>query len=220
MKASNTQLRLMQIMDERNLKQVDIINLAEPYCKKYNVKLNKSDISQYLSGKTTPNQDKLVVLSMALNVSETWLMGYDVPRERASHNISIEEVIPIPVYGKISAGQPLEMVENIIDYTYITAEEAKKGSFFALEVNGDSMDKIIPNGSRVLVRKQEELENGEIGVIVINGYDATIKRYERDNENVYLYPESYNPEHRVQRYSLKETPVSILGKVESYNKKL
>ena len=46
--------------------------------------MNKSDISQYVSGKVEPNQDKLYVLAKALNVSEAWLMGYDVPMERSS----------------------------------------------------------------------------------------------------------------------------------------
>lgn len=70
--------RFKTLMDERNLRQVDILNLVLPYCKKYNVKMNKSDISQYVSGKTEPSQEKLVVLGMALNVSESWLMGFNV----------------------------------------------------------------------------------------------------------------------------------------------
>lgn len=60
------------------MKQVDILNAAAPYVKKYNVKLNKSDLSQYVSGKVEPNQDKLFILARALNVNEAWLMGYDV----------------------------------------------------------------------------------------------------------------------------------------------
>ena len=70
------------IMEKRNLKQVDILNLSLPYCAKYDVKMNKSDISQYVSGKVEPSQDKLVVWGMALNVTEAWLMGFDVPMER------------------------------------------------------------------------------------------------------------------------------------------
>jgi transcriptional regulator with XRE-family HTH domain len=69
-------------MKARNLRQVDILELTAPYCAKYDVKMNKSDISQYVSGKNEPSQDKLVVLGMALNVSEAWLMGYDVDRKR------------------------------------------------------------------------------------------------------------------------------------------
>lgn len=198
--------------------QTDIILLAN----KLGIK-SKSTIYRYMNGEMSPKITTVKYLAEFYNVNPTWLMGYDVPMERERINFdngTLEDIVQIPVYGKISAGQPLEMVENIIDYTFITAEEARKGSYFALEVNGDSMDKIIPNGSRVVVRKQEELENGQIGVIVVNGYDATIKRYERDNDMVFLYPESNNPEHRVQRYNLKETPITILGKVESFNKKI
>ena len=63
-------------MNERNLRQIDILNLTVPYCKKYDVKMNKSDISQYVSGKVEPNQDKLAVLGMALGVNEAWPVSY------------------------------------------------------------------------------------------------------------------------------------------------
>lgn len=82
MEKKNTSIRLKELMQERNLKQVDILRMAEPYAKQYDIKFNKSDLSQYVSGKTEPGQDKLFLLGITLNVSETWLMGYDVPRER------------------------------------------------------------------------------------------------------------------------------------------
>jgi transcriptional regulator with XRE-family HTH domain len=82
MKRESTADRLKIIMNERNLKQVDILNLSIPICAKYDIKMNKSDISQYVSGKVEPSQEKLVVLGLALNVTEAWLMGFDVPMER------------------------------------------------------------------------------------------------------------------------------------------
>lgn len=82
MKEFTTAQRLEQIMRSRNMRQVDILNAAEPYCKKYGIKLGKNDMSQYVSGKVEPKQDKLTILGLALNVSEAWLMGYDVPAER------------------------------------------------------------------------------------------------------------------------------------------
>ena len=85
MKKENTAIRLKTIMNMRGLRQVDILNLTVPYCQKYNVKMNKSDISQYCSGKTEPNQEKLFILGNALNVSEAWLMGFDVPMERTPY---------------------------------------------------------------------------------------------------------------------------------------
>ena len=84
-----TSTRLQRILSERGLKQVDVLERAVPYCKEYGIKLNKSDLSQYVSGKVEPGQDKLTVLGLALNVSEAWLMGFDVPMERNSANDTV-----------------------------------------------------------------------------------------------------------------------------------
>ena len=91
MKRTSTAARLKQIMAERNLKQIDILNLSLPLCAKWNVKMNKSDISQYVSGKVEPSQEKLVVLGYALNVTEAWLMGFDVPMERKDSAVQAEK---------------------------------------------------------------------------------------------------------------------------------
>lgn len=84
MKKANTADRLKQIMDEKNIKQVDILRAAKPFCEKYGVKLAKNDLSQYVNGKVEPGQEKLTILGLALNVSEAWLMGFDVSRDRES----------------------------------------------------------------------------------------------------------------------------------------
>lgn len=83
MKAYNTAQRLKQIMAARNMRQVDVLKAAEPFCNKYGIKLGKNDLSQYVSGKVEPRQDKLTILGLALGVSEAWLMGYDVSMERS-----------------------------------------------------------------------------------------------------------------------------------------
>lgn len=82
MKTSSTSQRLKQLMKDENYRQIDILNKCLPYCKKYNVKLGRNDISQYVNGKVEPGQEKLSILGLALNVSEAWLMGYDVPKMR------------------------------------------------------------------------------------------------------------------------------------------
>lgn len=125
MKKENTAIRLKKIMKERNLRQVDILNKTLPYCEKYGVKMNKSDISQYCSGKSEPNQDKLFVLGEALNVNEAWLMGYDVPMERqTSEKIkSISEE-----YKKVRNHLVLTSNENalIIEYRKLNNTGKKK----------------------------------------------------------------------------------------------
>lgn len=76
---NTTATRLQQVMNERNLKQVDVISLSKVHQKELGVKLGKSALSQYINGKSTPDQEKLVLLARTLGVSEAWLMGYDVP---------------------------------------------------------------------------------------------------------------------------------------------
>lgn len=88
---NTTASRLKQVMSERNLKQVDVISLSKPHQKELGVKLGKSALSQYINGKSTPDQEKLVLLSKTLGVSEAWLMGYDAPmandQQPNSHDI-------------------------------------------------------------------------------------------------------------------------------------
>lgn len=98
MKNENTASRLRTLLHDRGLRQVDILKACLPYCKTYGVKMNKSDISQYLSGKAEPNQDKLFILGNALNVSEAWLMGYEVPAER------MVTVDPLSNFNQVTEG--------------------------------------------------------------------------------------------------------------------
>ena len=89
--SSSTASRLKEIMRIRNLRQTDILHLAQPYCEKYRIKLGKSDLSQVVNGKNIPGQWKLTILGLALDVSESWLMGLDVPMEREKTPISTKE---------------------------------------------------------------------------------------------------------------------------------
>lgn len=80
----NTSDRLKQIMNEKNIKQVDILNMSLPYQTELDIKLSKSALSQYVNGVQLPDQHRIYLLSKTLNVSEPWLMGYDVPKDRMS----------------------------------------------------------------------------------------------------------------------------------------
>lgn len=115
MKSSNTSERLKQIMREKSLKQVDILEAARPFCEKYNVKLAKSDLSQYVSGKVEPKQEKLTILGLALNVSEAWLMGYDVAMERGA------ETKEQPPRGELSDAK-----KDFLDFVDTLSEEQIK----------------------------------------------------------------------------------------------
>lgn len=103
MKVSTSE-RLKQLMIENNYRQVDILNKCEPYCKKLNIKIGRSDLSQYISGKVEPRQDKLTVLAKALGVTESWLMGYDTAKE------------PIQLNSKYIGSTLMDFVEKDKDF--------------------------------------------------------------------------------------------------------
>lgn len=82
MKTYKTSDRIRALMIEKNWKQVDIIKKSIPFQEKLGIKLGKSALSQYVNGVQSPNQKKLSLLALTFNVSEAWLMGYEVPKER------------------------------------------------------------------------------------------------------------------------------------------
>lgn len=86
-----TAQRLKEAMEKRHLRQVDLVRIAEPLCQKWHTKINKSDISQYLSGRSNPGQRKLLALSEVLDVDTGWLMGLDVPMNHFEPFFGIDE---------------------------------------------------------------------------------------------------------------------------------
>ncbi|HEL1580716.1 TPA: helix-turn-helix domain-containing protein [Streptococcus suis] len=94
MRQQSTAERLKTIMQERNLKQVDVIEKSKPFQEQLGIKLGKSALSQYVNGVQSPDQHKLTLLSLTLDISEAWLMGYDVPRERENKNSPTKEPTP------------------------------------------------------------------------------------------------------------------------------
>lgn len=187
---------------------------------------SKTTIYRYMKGEMSPKITTVKVIADIYNVNPVWLMGYDVPMEKKSSDIgnnvfSIpDNVVEIPVIGKISAGIPLLAVENIISYAYAPSSQIKKDfSYFYLTVQGDSMNLKFREGDIILIQKQDDLENDEIGAILIDG-EATVKKYKNENGLIILQPMSTNPEHQVQIYNPKEKDVKIVGKVISYQGKI
>lgn len=195
MKKTNTASRLKEIMNERNLRQIDILNAAAPYCKQYGVKLGKNDLSQYVNGKAEPGQRKLTVLGLALNVSPVWLMGYDVQMKDNSpvetNDIPagfspLPETSSVPRVGNIACGDPITAEQNIETY-----DEVPKmwNADFTLVCVGDSMLPRIQNGDVVAVKKTPDIENGEIAAVRIDD-EATLKHLYRYPDRLVLQPEN------------------------------
>ena len=117
MKSCNTAERLKQIMEDRNLRQIDIIEKCRPFCKELGVKMGRSDFSQYLSGKIQPKQTKMAILSRALNVSEAWLMGFDVPMSAkdasTAETVDEREQVLLELFRLVPDGQKDEVINLI-----------------------------------------------------------------------------------------------------------
>lgn len=221
MKKITTSDRLKSIMNSRNLKQVDILNLAKPFCEKYGVRLGKNDLSQYVHGKAEPRQEKLTVLGMALGVSEAWLMGFDVPESRMQINYPsnldpLGEMEKTPLLGTIACGTPILAVENIEEYVdlprHIRAD-------FALTCRGDSMIGAgIEDGDIVYIKKQPKVEHGQIAAVLIED-EATLKRFYQDSDHVYL--QSENPKYSPLVYVGEDiNQIRIIGLAVAHTRRL
>lgn len=125
----------------------------------------------------------------------------------------------MPLLGRVSCGLPSYAAEDI--ESYIANDFDDGGEYFGLRARGDSMNALgINEGDIIVVRKQSMVDNGEIAVVLVNGDEATVKRFNRQGDTVILSPQSDNPEHNPQIYNLKETPISIVGKVVELRKKI
>jgi repressor LexA len=135
-------------------------------------------------------------------------------------SIDLNELIKVPILGLIRAGDPMLADENIIDYSYIERSKANGSRIFGLRVKGDSMNMTgIQDGDIVIVKEQPEVNDGEIGVVLVNGEEATIKKVFKTGSNITLMPQSTNPNHQPQIYDPQKIEIKILGKVIESRKK-
>lgn len=104
--------RIKAAMQERGLRQVDLLAGLQPYCDELHIKMNKSDLSQYISGKVTPSATKLMAISKALNVSEAWLRGDSEEQSRRSDVVRFSQV-RVDYYSR--AGYVVEPVYAVED---------------------------------------------------------------------------------------------------------
>lgn len=170
--------------------------------------VNEGTISNYRKGKYEPKQIRLEQIANALRVSIPWLMGNDVPMIQSTKGVLI------PVLGSVPAGIPIEAVEDIIDYEEITDEMARDGEYFGLRIRGTSMEPKISDGDVVIVRKQAQVENGQIAVVMINGDDTTVKKFYNTGTGITLV--GLNPTFEPLTYTpdqVEQLPLRVIGRV-------
>lgn len=196
---------LKKIRQDNSLTQEDLAKKIET---------SRSNIANYENDKNMPSIDVLDKLAKTFNCSIDYLLGKsDIKNPEEMSNIS-DKIYMCPVYGQIPAGEPNwaeECIEGRLPLDPNLMNIVDPEECYFLRVNGESMNKIIKNGAYALIRKADWVENGDIAVVLVNGYDATLKKFTRNNDVVVLEPMSNDPTFQTQIYT-KDTPIKIIGK--------
>lgn len=207
----NTVLR--ELRKKKQLTQAELAKLTG---------LTVSAISMYENGNREPNFETLEVFADFFNVDMNFLLDKKRASPAAPQDASAplssdrRKIARIPVLGRVAAGIPIEAIENIEDYEerYISVLEDPH-DYFALRIVGHSMEPRIWDGDVVIVHKQDDVDSGQIAVVLVNGDDATVKQLKKSSSGITLIglnPTVYSP-HFYTADEVISLPVRILGLV-------
>ncbi|MBS5866230.1 MAG: helix-turn-helix domain-containing protein [Coriobacteriaceae bacterium] len=178
--------KIAEARKRKGLSQLDLANA---------IGTTQQQVAKWESGKIDPRVSSLEKIASALNVTLSYLLGLD--DDPNFINANPVPTVRIPILGRIAAGTPREAFSCSDEWhdTPTTLVEHRKGCFW-LVVAGNSMNRLFPEGSLVLIDPTAEVRDGDVAAVFVNGDDATIKRVEYDSGVITLYPESYDAEYR------------------------
>ncbi|WP_309244142.1 S24 family peptidase [Paenibacillus sp. GbtcB18] len=211
MNAINFSINLRKLREDKGISKAELAR---------RVGVSDVTVGYWETGKTEPRMGKVEMVADVLGVTVDELLFDVKPVSNNKEDTSPikNEKYQVPLYGAIAAGLPLEMikVEELIDIPeYILAQHPDS---FLLRVNGDSMNRIIPNGAYALIDPAAEVLNGDVAAVAVNGYDATLKRFYKLQNTLVLEPDSFNSEHSPQTFvsSNEDCTVKVIGKMVWY----
>ena len=195
-------IRLKELRNKAKLTQDELAN---------DIGVSRSTIAMWETGKSQPDNEAIVKLAHYFRVSTDHLLGND---EHITHSDSSHTFPWVNVLGRVAAGIPIEAVEEIIDKEQLSPDMDLSYEYIGLQIHGDSMEPKMSEGDVVIVRLQDDCENGDIAVVLINGGDATCKKIKKMPEGIMLI--STNPDYEPMFYSnkqIEELPIRLIGKV-------
>lgn len=199
----NAIIRIEQRLNELGIKRSKMLaDLGIP----------SSTFSTWKKKDAAPDRKYLVALSDYLGLSTDYILTGE--KEDIKKIKLDDEPIQIRVLGKVAAGVPIEAVEDVIGEETISKKMAETGDYFGLRISGDSMEPLIHHGSIVIVRQQDDVENGDVAIVIVNGEDATCKKVEKFENGIMLVP--MNKAYEEKFYTneeIEKLPVRIIGKV-------
>lgn len=199
--------KIETLRDEKGISQKELSKILD---------IHPSVMNRIELGTRPVRDEEILKIATYFDITTDELLGNKLKVNRAEAEVSRRnKIITVPVLGIIPAGVPIEAIENITDYEEIVVpQSASEKEYFCLKVTGDSMSPLLNNNDVVVCKKQADVETGEIAAVIINGFEATLKRVNKLENGILLVP--YNPTYETTFYSIEEietTPVQILGKV-------
>jgi len=203
-------------MIAKNLKYLRLKHgFSQDYIAEFTGKKSFTTVQKWESGVSDPSIDIASKLANLYGVSLDDLYYLDLEKEATTPRVKTRKGVRIPVLGNVAAGVPIEAIQEIFDYEEITPELAATGEFFALKIHGASMEPRMVEGDVVIVKKQDDVESGDIAIVLINGNDATVKRVRKQENGITLIATNVNvyEPHYYSNEEIMKLPIKILGKV-------
>lgn len=195
----------------KNLKYYMELNSKSRYDICRDLNLPYTTFAEWYNGKIYPRIDKIEMLADYFNI-----MKSDLIEDKNKTDELGNLIVTIPILGTVKAGYNYLARENWIGT--IDADKSLVGNgkdFFALKVKGDSMFPTLMEDDIVIIKKQDDFENGDIVVAIINGDEATIKKGKKSEAGILLQPLNSNYEPLIFTYDeMKTLPVTIVGIVK------
>ena len=175
----------------------------------------KATIMKYEKGLVENlKRNSIEKLAEYFNVAPSYLMCLEDKTDELGNL-----VVSVPLLGTVKAGYDYLAEENWIGTVDIKKQLADTGEFFALKIHGDSMFPVLIEDDIVIVKKQDDFENGDIVVALINGDEATVKKGKKSDNSILLQPLNTNYEPLIFTKEEMETiPVKIIGIVKKLDR--
>lgn len=179
--------------------------------------ITQGALSGWENERYEPDLASLKKLAQIFNTSIDYILGHTNER---SPETTKPTAVKIPVLGRVAAGIPIDAIEEIIDYEEIPPDMAKRGKLIGLQIKGSSMEPQICNGDIVIIKCQDYIDDNHIGIVMVNGCEATCKKIKFSSSGITLI--SLNPAFEPIFYSNEEIenlPVRIFGEVIELRRK-
>lgn len=193
---------------------VDFEQSPKAFAEKIGV--TKQSVNNWVNGSNAPDIELIAKIASIYGIPLSAILEGDLSQGKIKPSSNSSEWVQVPLFGSIAAGKPIEM--DSVEDTFVIPSAIRRRfpDSFLLKVEGESMNKKLPNGSYALINPTSEIIDGNSYAVCVNGYDATIKRINKLENGFELMPDSTDPtfKSKVFDYGIEGTEtITIIGEV-------